>query len=329
MRVATLSQRFFSKGEEQEANGYKGVILDDDAPPSPELEFDSFDRIPRRRRPLLAITALLVSLPVIGFVTWRSTGGFGRSGASVNDSARAMVAGQPAPTNMPTPPPPAGAPARIPAGSNPESSLPAIAPGTCQPTATERAEAAVPPRPAVEESDRPARPIVAAAPEIKEQPAKAAPKADVELETRTQAANKAAARPIAETRETKAAPRSESESSTAARKSRSSGALRGYVWSPEANGLVPAGSPVAPQPGAAPITELGAAPTTEPSGARTTGSSAGSAQEPRVAPPPRIAPPVAPGASPAQEEQPSVAPRPRIAAPETGPMPAEKAPIIE
>ena len=50
MRLLSLSQRFFSKGDEQEANGYEGVILDD-APPSPELEFDSFDRIPRRKRP--------------------------------------------------------------------------------------------------------------------------------------------------------------------------------------------------------------------------------------------------------------------------------------
>jgi hypothetical protein len=75
MGLDAFSLRFFLEGEEQEANGYKNVVLDDGVRASPdELSFDSFDTIPKKRLPLLVITGLstVVAFLVAG---WMVTGG--------------------------------------------------------------------------------------------------------------------------------------------------------------------------------------------------------------------------------------------------------------
>ena len=307
MRLASLSQRFFSKGEEQEANGYQNVVLEpDDALSAPDLEFDSFDKIPRRRRPLLTIAALLVSLPVVGYVAWKSTRGLGGGRLSVNESAQAMVVGgQPAAAapSMPTTPaegPPPGGPG---APANPApSEPPVVASGTCPPAESAPAAAAAParepeenqPRPAAQEPAREAAPVAAAAPSIPAQPA-AAPRAEPRAETRRPTIA-AKAVPKAEPEPEEAA--AESGSTRPAAKTRSSGsALRGYVWSPEANALVPASEPAKADPV---NSDRGSAPT-----------------EPAAAPP---------------VDGFKVAPAPRVAAPAERPAPPppeQAAPIIE
>jgi hypothetical protein len=56
--LSSVTERFFSRGDEQEASQYKDVVL------------DSLDKIPRRRRTVFAMAGLL-SLLAIGAVTWR------------------------------------------------------------------------------------------------------------------------------------------------------------------------------------------------------------------------------------------------------------------
>jgi len=349
MKLASLSQRFFSKGEEQEANGYEGVILDDELTP-PDAEFDSFDRIPRRRRPLLAITALLVSLPVIGYVTWRSTGGFGLTGSSVSHAAQAMVNGQPGPGGEPAASTPSGAQPGGPGGpANPEPAQPVIMAGTCQPGASGTAAAAAA-APAVPAKAAVVEPTPEVAPALAEAPAPArAAQADVKSAAAPEAASQSETTAAAKS-ETRRNPRpaavteaeEDSPSSKPARKSRSGSALRGYVWSPEANALVPAGEPATPpapsaanrgrfgsdEPGALPADRPRAAPAPRPAAAAPPADpGAVPTDEPRVAPAPRPTAPTDPGALP--KDEPRVAPAPRIAPPQTGALPAEKAPIID
>lgn len=62
-----VSARFFQEGEEQEANGWEDSPLvnepfPDDEPP----KFSSFDRVPRRRGPLIVTTFLLGTALVVG-----------------------------------------------------------------------------------------------------------------------------------------------------------------------------------------------------------------------------------------------------------------------
>ena len=278
MRLASLSQRFFSKGEEQEANGYQNVVLEpDDATSAPDLKFDSFDKIPRRRRPLLTITALLVSLPAVGYVAWTSTRGMRGPSASVNESAQAMVGGQPAAAEPPVPTTQAGGPSGgLGAPANPAPAQPpVILSGSCPPAETAPAAAA---------------PSIAPAPTVE-------PKAEISPPA---PAAKAATKAEPEAR---AAATAESEASRPAAKARSSGsALHGYVWSPEANALVPATEPRA-EPSAEPQADSMKA---EPSAAmpRPTAApepTAPPAEKFKVAPPRRTAEPVERPAPPPPE----------------------------
>ena len=53
LRVGTTTQRFFEEGEQHEAADWQDTVLPpDDAPESdPETQFDSFDKIPKKRSP--------------------------------------------------------------------------------------------------------------------------------------------------------------------------------------------------------------------------------------------------------------------------------------
>jgi hypothetical protein len=95
MGAGSVTLSFFARADEEEATGYQNVVLDDAAAgASAELGFDSFDKIPRRRRPLFVVAGSL-SLLVMGVLAWRAGHGIGR-GSSIADAARAMVGGQPA-----------------------------------------------------------------------------------------------------------------------------------------------------------------------------------------------------------------------------------------
>jgi hypothetical protein len=71
----SLTQRFFLAGEEQEATQYEHVLLEDDEADaeakSSEIDFDSFDEVPRTRRPLLAVAGFL-ALIAVGVGVWKA-----------------------------------------------------------------------------------------------------------------------------------------------------------------------------------------------------------------------------------------------------------------
>ncbi|MBC8133655.1 MAG: hypothetical protein H7X95_11795 [Deltaproteobacteria bacterium] len=71
MRVGATTQRFFDEGEEHEATDWKNALLPpDDVPDSdPEAQFESFDKIPKRRNPILTVVAIGAFL-LIGSAAW-------------------------------------------------------------------------------------------------------------------------------------------------------------------------------------------------------------------------------------------------------------------
>ncbi len=64
----TLTQQFFDEGERQEAANYKNVPLDSRTVSNSSLDFESFDRVPRRRKPL--VFAVLVTIAGAGVLAW-------------------------------------------------------------------------------------------------------------------------------------------------------------------------------------------------------------------------------------------------------------------
>lgn len=231
MGAGAVTQSFFAKGEEQEATGYQDVMLDDAASgASSDLGFDSFDKIPRRRRPLIMVAGFL-SLLVMGFLAWKAVRGPGR-GSSIAVAARAMVGDE-------TAPPPAPAPSKLTVMPSPA----VVAPAAASPEA--------PPASVVPTEVAPSRP-----PKIAE------PAAETENHA-ARSARKADSEPTADI------DRPSERAITGSRTGSRPAPLRGYVWSPEANGLVPTGAAAAdpaqapastPTPSVAPAGKFGIAP---------------------------------------------------------------------
>jgi len=136
---SVISSGFFQEGERQEANGWEDSPLAleppaDEAPPA----FSSFDRIPRKRAPLVVTTFILGIALVIGFAvtgvgarSWIATEAGQRAAQVLNRarsgltirltpestvaSTRAMVSPVAAPMPTPVPPPVSVAAAPVPA----------------------------------------------------------------------------------------------------------------------------------------------------------------------------------------------------------------------
>ena len=139
LKPSSMTQSFFARGEEQEANGYENLAPDDPLLVPRELEFDSFDKIPRRRGSWFATAVAGLVVVAIGLVTWRSFYFLSRPGSSVAAAARAMVQAPPA-SQAPAPmsiapapqppvsePPPAAEPAPVtepPAVTQPQAEPP-------------------------------------------------------------------------------------------------------------------------------------------------------------------------------------------------------------
>jgi hypothetical protein len=239
MRLGPLTQRFFLRAQEQEATEYKDLV-DPSILEAPKLEFDSFDEIPRKRRPLLAVVGLM-SLLAVGGIAWKMTRGL----PSVKASARAAVAAEPAAASTPravaqpiATAPPAPAPAAMVATPTTTAAAPAPAPVAAAPE-PEAPPAAAPFTPAASGREPVVEPIAA-------RPTAPAPdRVPVIVPIRATSRARVAAE--------------ESRPTTSAVKHRS-GPLRGYVWSPEAHALVPAAGETpeaepgiaAPTPSAAP-----------------------------------------------------------------------------
>ena len=216
-RLVSLTQRFFLKGEQQEATQYKDVILDVDDAVEPKPEFDSFDKIPRRRRPLLLLTGVVL-VGVVGVATWRSFHLLSRPGSSVAAASQAMVAARPdvTPAIVPQPPaPPAVAPQVVPI-NHAAAALP-----TQPATAPAADEPAVAPKAKAKGDDARAR-------ATSEQTSASAPAA-----RRTESSRRTPAAEIDE-------PTADDNGASAAAARPRSKPLRGYAWSPENHGLVPA-----------------------------------------------------------------------------------------
>jgi hypothetical protein len=210
-RRQSLTQRFFMRGEEQEATQYKGVILDADDAVEPKPEFDSFDEIPHRRRPLLILAGVILTA-VVGVATWRSFHFLSRPGSSVAAASKAMVAA----------PPEVAAPAPSPVTTPPQAARPAVEPEV------------VPIAPAPTPSEAVAAPAVAA---------KAAEPAAERPAAPAARTSEPAARPAAAAigDDSKA---DDAEPGSAGTRTRAKAPLHGYVWSPASNALVPAGTAV-------------------------------------------------------------------------------------
>lgn len=202
--MGPVTKRFFAEGDEQEATEYEHVDLSGGALDAPKIEFDSFDKVPRKRRPLVAVVSIL-SLLIVGGVAWKGGRRLPRVrswvAAAIHAPAVADTQNAQAATRPIAPP----------LESPPASAAPVESP-TRRPSENENGEATG------ETADLPAPPTHAAVEARDEIAANDPPPA-----------------------------RSSARSSHRSRPK----PLRGYVWSPTAQALVPADdSPDESRPGA-------------------------------------------------------------------------------
>ena len=242
-RPASLTQNFFLKGEEQEANGYENVVLEEPVS-APDLKFDSFDKIPRRRRPLIAL-AVFFSFFALGAVAWKTGRAFSKQG-SVKLAAQAMVTAQPA---QPT----ASASASSAATTSPATTSAATtsAATTSAATTTTATPPPVAPAAALTIDQGAAEEPAAAKPAVDDRAARG------EADNDSPVAAPIAQSPSADSPPAAPHPSAAKPSTGASRRARRPAPLHGYVWSPEAHTLVPASrtsaNPFAdPEPSVAP-----------------------------------------------------------------------------
>ena len=91
--LGSRTMAFFRKGDELEATGFQTLPYDDPMLVPPKLEFRGFDRIPRKRAPLV-ITVLLIAVAVLGGFAWRSVRNDPDQTASVATSVRNKASGE-------------------------------------------------------------------------------------------------------------------------------------------------------------------------------------------------------------------------------------------
>jgi len=90
-----VSARFFQEGEQQEANGWEDSPLTTEPFPDEEPpKFSSFDRVPRRRGPLLVTTFLLGAALVAGLAAEGADAGAARAWLAKEAGPRAVQAWQ-------------------------------------------------------------------------------------------------------------------------------------------------------------------------------------------------------------------------------------------
>jgi len=249
-RIGQTTQRFFEEGERHEAADWNDTILplDDEPEIDPEAEFDSFDRIPRRRGPIIAVITMGVLLLVgvgVGLTAALETGRSVRK--SLGEFLGTTAASQAAPpTTAAVPPgttvtpsttadPTINANAVVPA---PTVAVPTLPPASAEPAAAAPAAQAVPPLPPPSE----------AVPAHAERTAQAAGQGKTPVVTPLPATpevkrvTRARARPRQDYVWSAAAnalvPAEPAQGGTSFNKR--TPPLRDYVWSPSANALVPA-----------------------------------------------------------------------------------------
>ncbi|MEO5768102.1 MAG: hypothetical protein ABIS92_07095 [Polyangia bacterium] len=339
MRVGSTTQRFFAEGEKHEAAEWQDTVLPpDDAPDvDPEVQFDSFDKIPKKRSPVITAAAIGGCL-LIGSAAWAMAFGLLRTGHSVRESASALTnAGpsQPVATNTPatntaenasnvTAPagaaaqPLTGAIGQTPPDDNAPTTAPAagplvvpMAPSNSTPPTTPPTIAA----PKVSGNSSASAPVPAVRPRAARAPAmsvielSSTPAVLGEQPLPSENTLAAAGRGNAPTNE--GTSRSPGEWAGAPGRPDRAPPLRGYVWSPSAKALVPA--------------HPSALPTTDPDFASAAPSSPApsSPQTGNVAPTNHPSS-VPPEASAASAVAPAVEPHGVVAQPTLGAAPAER-----
>jgi len=90
LRLGTMTQAFFRRGEELEATGFENLPHDDPTIVPPKLGFRSFDRVPRHRAPILIAFLLLATAAVLTF-GWLSARDLPHGTARVAEAMRARA----------------------------------------------------------------------------------------------------------------------------------------------------------------------------------------------------------------------------------------------
>jgi len=216
----SVTQNFFARGEEQEATAYENLAPDDPILAPPAVEFDSFDKIPRRRGSLFAIAASVLVVAAIGFVTWRSFHSLSRPGSSVAIASRAMVQAPP-PAAEPRPVAPSMATPPAPASQATTVEPPALVAQatTVEPPAPVAQAATIEPPAPVAKPVASSTPVAKPAPIVVPLVSKDAPATKTAPARHERAKNDTADQPV---------------------EIRKHAPLRGYVWSPDKHTLVPA-----------------------------------------------------------------------------------------
>ena len=93
LRLGSMTQAFFRKGDQLEATGFETLPHDDPTLVPPKLGFRSFDRVPRHRAPMLIAFLLLATAAVVAF-GWLSARDLPHGTARIATSLRAWASGE-------------------------------------------------------------------------------------------------------------------------------------------------------------------------------------------------------------------------------------------
>jgi hypothetical protein len=91
--LGSRTMAFFRKGDELEATGFQTLPYDDPMLVPPKSEFRNFDKIPRRRAPLV-VTVLLVAVAAVGVFGWRSFRNSPDPTADIATTVRSKASGE-------------------------------------------------------------------------------------------------------------------------------------------------------------------------------------------------------------------------------------------
>jgi hypothetical protein len=91
--LGSRTMTFFRKGDELEATGFQTLPYDDPMFVPAKVGFRGFDKIPRKRAPLV-ITVLLIAVAGLGVFGWRSVRNNPDQTAGVATSVRSKASGE-------------------------------------------------------------------------------------------------------------------------------------------------------------------------------------------------------------------------------------------
>ena len=90
MRLGSMTQAFFRRGDELEATGFENVPHDDPTLVPAKVAFRGFDKVPRNRAPM-RVALLLVATAMVGLFGWLSARDLPHGSARIATSLRAKA----------------------------------------------------------------------------------------------------------------------------------------------------------------------------------------------------------------------------------------------